>query len=169
MPELILFTSPCPRRRASMHTTKGVQEHAWLGSAARHSGSHACRGKARLAARSTSSAHEDRSFEPSVHLHQARASCRPRAGATRRRAFKSSSGPACHRATSSALPRATAAFTAETRQNLVKVPLSMASGLLSAPVLPAAVARDGLGMAQNRARFLKADTSDTLKPVRDVP
>ena len=65
--------------------------------------------------------------------------------------------------------RATAAFTAETRQNLVKEPLSMASGLLSAPVLPAAVAREGLGMAQNRARFLKADTSDTLKPVRDVP
>ena len=59
--------------------------------------------------------------------------------------------------------------TQETRPNLVKVPLSMASGRLSAPVLPAAVARDGLGMAQSRARFLKADTSDTLKPVRDVP
>ena len=45
----------------------------------------------------------------------------------------------------------------------------MASGLLKPVMLPVAVERDGVGMAQNRARFLKADTSDTLKPVRDVP
>ena len=32
----------------------------------------------------------------------------------------------------------------------------MASGLLRAPVPPAALERDGVGMAQSRARFLKA-------------
>ena len=32
----------------------------------------------------------------------------------------------------------------------------MASGLLEAVLLPAAVARDGLGMVRNRAQFLKA-------------
>ena len=45
----------------------------------------------------------------------------------------------------------------------------MASDLLSAPTLPAAVARDGLGMAGNRAQFLKALSIESLKPMRNVP
>ena len=45
----------------------------------------------------------------------------------------------------------------------------MASGLLSALLLPAAVACDGLGMARNRAQFLKALLMDTLKPMRNAP
>ena len=72
-------------------------------------------------------------------------------------------------AASSALTRADAHFTVETPPNLGKRGKSMASDLLSAPTLPAAVARDGLGMAGNRAQFLKALSIESLKPMRNVP
>ena len=45
----------------------------------------------------------------------------------------------------------------------------MASGLLAGPILPAALERDGLGMARNRAQSLKARGQETLKPMRNVP
>ena len=51
MPELIFFTSPCPRRRASMHTAKVVQEHAYMDGDVRLSESCARCAEARLVSR----------------------------------------------------------------------------------------------------------------------